>query len=107
VQKITIKLTDKWNWNNFKIRREIQTTCNCSRMIGTYLYKLFNVDLPEPECLEWKRVSTFFKRSMSSLDDVNVSNTWKRRLESENSIQLNPIKAVIITEVHQASSLQT
>lgn len=70
-------------------------------MIGTYLYKLFNIGLLKPACLEWKRVSIFFKRSMSSLDDVNVSNTWKRRLEGENSIQLNLTRLFIDDRTNQ------
>lgn len=38
---------------------------------------------------------------MSSLDDVNVSNTWKRRLEGENSIQLNLTRLFIDDRTNQ------
>lgn len=53
-------------------------TCNCSLIDGTNLYKLLSVDLDELAGLVWKTVSTFFIRSVSSLDDVNTFRTCIR-----------------------------
>lgn len=52
-------------------------TCNCSLIDGTNLYKLLCADLDDP-CLEWKTLSTFLIRLISSVDDVNMLKTCVR-----------------------------